>query len=125
MIDDLVTHARDHGLPTTLTTVGEPHPLTAVTEVSLYRIAQEALTNARRHAGPGATAEVRLRYTDDGVELEITNTGRTVLSPRSGLGIVGMRERAAAIGGTLTAAPRERGGFLVRAHVPITAEVAA
>lgn len=124
-LDDLVTHARDHGLPTTLTTVGEPHPLTAVTEVSLYRIAQEALTNARRHAGPGATAEVRLRYTDDGVELEITNTGRTVLSPRSGLGIVGMRERAAAIGGTLTAAPRERGGFLVRAHVPITAEVAA
>ena len=124
-LDDLVAHARDHGLPTTLTTVGEPHPLTAVTEVSLYRIAQEALTNARRHAGPGATAEVRLRYTDDGVELEITNTGRTVLSPRSGLGIVGMRERAAAIGGTLAAAPRERGGFLVRAHVPITAEVAA
>ena len=124
-LDDLVAHARDHGLPTTLTTVGEPHPLTAVTEVSLYRIAQEALTNARRHAGPGATAEVRLRYTDDGVELEITNTGRTVLSPRSGLGIVGMRERAAAIGGTLAAAPRERGGVLVRAHVPITAEVAA
>ncbi|MDZ8275183.1 sensor histidine kinase [Microbacterium aquimaris] len=124
-LDDLVAHARDHGLPATLTIVGEPRPLSAVTEVALYRIAQEALTNARRHAGPGATADVRVRYGAENVELEITNTGRATLTPRPGLGIVGMRERAAAIGGDLTAAPRERGGFLVRAEVPTTTAVPA
>lgn len=124
-LDDLVAHSRDHGLPTTLTVIGDPRPLSAVTEVGLYRIAQEALTNTRRHAGPGATADVRVRYCSDAVELEIANTGRATLAPRPGLGIVGMRERAAAIGGNLVATPRERGGFLVRAEVPTTAAVPA
>lgn len=108
------------GLPTTFTVVGEPVPVTPVTQVNLYRIAQEALTNARRHGGAGATAEVRLRYTDDRlVELEVVNSGRPVREPRAGLGQLGMRERAAASGGTIEFGPRERGGFRVRVAVPL------
>jgi signal transduction histidine kinase len=86
-------------------------------QVNLYRIAQEALTNARRHGGPDAAADVRLRFDDDHVELEVANRGREHVAGRAGL-IVGMRERAAASGGTLEAGPRPRGGFLVRARVP-------
>ena len=66
-------------------------------ELALYRIAQEALTNARRHAGPDASADVRLRYDRETVELEITNTGRVASMIRPGLGLVGMRERAAEV----------------------------
>lgn len=108
------------GLPTTFTVVGEPVTVTPMTQVNLYRIAQEALTNARRHAGPGATAEVRLRYTDESlVELEVVDTGRPVAVSRPGLGQLGMRERAAASGGTIEIGPRERGGFRVRVAVPL------
>lgn len=124
-IDDLVAHARENGLPTTLTVVGEPVEVPALVQVNLYRIAQEALTNARRHGGPEATADVRLRYAADAVELEVTNTGHNRASGRPGLGLVGMRERAAASGGTVEAGPRPRGGFLVRARVPVTAAAPA
>lgn len=116
---ELVAHANDNGLPTTLTVVGDETELPEVTQVNLYRIAQEALTNARRHGGPDAAADVRLRYGADDVELEIGSTGRTVGVVTPGLGLVGMRERASASGGTLDARPRERGGFLVRAVVPV------
>jgi signal transduction histidine kinase len=113
------------GLPTTFTAVGAPVPVTPVTQVNLYRIAQEALTNARRHGGTGATAEVRLRYTDDRlVELEVVNSGRPVPEPRPGLGHLGMRERATASGGTIEIGPRERGGFRVRVAVPLETSAA-
>ncbi|MCR2824734.1 sensor histidine kinase [Microbacterium sp. zg.Y909] len=121
---DLVAHANDNGLPTTFTVVGEPAEPSELVQVNLYRIAQEALTNVRRHAGPGATADVRLRYDADAVELEVTNTGR-VRADRPGLGLVGMRERAAASGGALEAGPRPRGGFIVRARIPLRAAVPA
>ncbi|WP_434811109.1 sensor histidine kinase [Microbacterium sp. bgisy189] len=124
-IDDLVAHARENGLPTTLTVVGEPVEVPALVQVNLYRIAQEALTNARRHGGPEATADVRLRYATDAVELEVTNTGLNRAGGRPGLGLVGMRERAAASGGTVEAGPRPRGGFLVRARVPVAAAAPA
>jgi len=132
-LPDLVGHASENGLPTTFTVVGDERPSSDLVQVNLYRIAQEALTNARRHGGPGATADVRLRYTTVGIELEVTNTGRAHLVGRPGLGLVGMRERAAASGGSLEAQPRERGGFLVRVRVPlvhatagrVTAEVRA
>ena len=120
MIPDLVARADEVGVPTTFTVVGDPRPVPELVQVNLYRIAQEALTNARRHGGPGATAEVRLRYDDAGVELEITNTGRNATGSRSGLGQLGMRERAAASGGTIEIGPRPRGGFLVRVSVPLT-----
>lgn len=114
----LVAHANDNGLPTTFAEVGDPVPVAEIAQVNLYRIAQEALTNARRHGGPAATADVRLRYAPDAVELEVSNTGRSHLVGRPGLGLVGMRERAAASGGQLEAGPRPRGGFLVRLRVP-------
>jgi signal transduction histidine kinase len=114
----LAEHATENGLPTTLSVVGEEVPLSEVVQVNIYRVAQEALTNARRHGGPDAAADVRLRYGDDSVELEVANTGRAAAPTRAGLGIVGMRERAAASGGTLEAGPRARGGYLVRLRVP-------
>ncbi len=120
-LTDLVAHAGANGLPTTLTIVGDVRPLPELIEVNVYRVAQEALTNARRHGGPGASADVRVRYGADGVELEVTNVGRTAVAARPGLGLVGMRERAAASGGTLDAGPRPRGGFRVRLHVPHSA----
>jgi len=121
-LPDLVAHANDNGLPTTLTIVGDPVPLPDLVQVNVYRVAQEALTNARRHGGPDAAADVRLRYGDDAIELEVVNTGRAVTAPmRPGLGLVGMRERAAASGGQLETGQRSRGGFLVRLRVPLAA----
>ncbi len=116
-LPELVEHAETHGLPTSLSIIGEPFDLPALTEVNLYRITQEALTNARRHGGPAATADVRVRYLDDCVELEVVNTGRPLLRSHTGLGLVGMRERAAASGGTIDLRGREN-GFLVRARLP-------
>jgi signal transduction histidine kinase len=122
----LVAASDASGLPTTLTIVGDPQPVPPVTQVNLYRIAQEALTNARRHGGASASAEVRLRYTADSlVELEVVNTGRQLAEARPGLGQLGMRERAAASGGSIEIAPRERGGFRVRVAVPLDSAVAA
>ncbi|MFC0198573.1 sensor histidine kinase, partial [Microbacterium arthrosphaerae] len=119
---DLVAHANDNGLPTTLAVVGEPVDLPELAQVNIYRVAQEALTNARRHGGPDAAADVRLRYDADAVELEVVNSGRSVAAPmRPGLGLVGMRERATASGGELETGPRARGGFLVRLRVPLPA----
>ncbi|WP_100812666.1 MULTISPECIES: sensor histidine kinase [unclassified Microbacterium] len=114
----LVEHAVEAGLPTTLSELGDPWPVPDVVQVNLYRIVQEALTNARRHGGPDARADVRLRYSPDAVEIEVTNDGRTGVPARGGLGLVGMRERASASGGTIDAGPRSRGGYLVRVRVP-------
>ncbi|RLK46622.1 sensor histidine kinase [Microbacterium telephonicum] len=117
-LPDLVVHANENGLPTSFDIVGDPREVPEIVQVNLYRITQEALTNARRHGSADAVADVRLRYTDAAVEVEITNTGR-VQPGRAGLGIVGMRERAAASGGTIEVGPRDRGGFLVRVRVPL------
>lgn len=118
-LDDLVSHAQENGLPTTLTIIGDAVEVPELVQVNVYRVAQEALTNARRHGGPGASADVRLRYGRGALELEIVNNGRVAALARPGLGIVGMRERAAASGGELIAEPRARGGFLVRFSVPL------
>jgi signal transduction histidine kinase len=122
-IAQLAQASRDAGLPTEYAVIGEPVPVPGTVGVNLYRIAQEALTNARRHAGIGATADVRVRYAPDAVELEVVNTGRAVGVLRPGLGQLGMRERALASGGTIELGPRTQGGFRVRASVPLkTAE---
>jgi signal transduction histidine kinase len=117
----LVEETNAAGMPTTFAVIGEPVAVPDLVQVNLYRIAQEALTNARRHAGPHASADVRVRYTAGRVELEITNTGR-VGPGAPGLGQLGMRERAAASGGTIEIGARPRGGYLVRARVPLTRE---
>lgn len=118
----LVQASIDAGLPTDLEIVGDPRPLPPTLSLNLYRIAQEALTNARKHAGPDAVAEVRVRYLPDAVELEVANTG--VARGRraiGGLGQLGMRERVATSGGSLEVGPRSRGGYLVRARLPVAA----
>lgn len=125
-LDDIAALAEastEAGLPTAYTVIGDPVPVPSLVAVNLYRIAQESLTNARRHAGPWATADVRVRYDEDGVEVEVVNTGRAIAQLRPGLGQLGMRERAAASGGTFEIAPRPPGGVRVRARVPLGAPV--
>lgn len=122
-IPELAAQSTAAGLPTTTQVVGEPVPLPPLVSLNLYRIAQEALTNSRKHGGVGARADVRLRYEPAAVELEVSDDGagtRRGTVSSSGLGLVGMRERVAADGGTLHAGPRSRGGFLVRARIPLT-----
>lgn len=118
---DLAEVMTASGTPTAHVVVGERRLVPDVVQVNLHRIAQEALTNARRHGGPDATAEIRVRYTDAVVELEIVNSGRLALDARPGLGQLGMRERAIASGGSLELRPRDRGGYLVRVTVPLDA----
>lgn len=115
------------GMPTTLTIVGEPAAVAQLVQVNLYRITQEALTNARRHGGPGTSADVRVRYGGAGVEVEITNAGRATSYAARGMGQIGMGERATVVGGTLEFGPRsgERGGYLVRVSVPLGARADA
>jgi signal transduction histidine kinase len=125
-VPELVAASTEAGVPTSYRVVGEVQPVPAIASVNLYRIAQEALTNVRKHAGPDATADVRVRYGADHVELEIANTGGpAVRRLPGGLGQLGMRERVAVSGGTLELGPRSRGGYLVRARIPLRAEASA
>lgn len=117
---DLVAAAREHG-DVALEVVGTPRPLSPIVELTAYRVVQEALTNTRKHAGPGARADVRLRYLDDVVEVEVADDGAGVRGGRGaglGVGQTGMRERVAAVGGTIEMGPKSRGGYLVRAAIP-------
>ncbi|QEO08983.1 sensor histidine kinase [Protaetiibacter larvae] len=119
-LDELVTASAEAGVPASFQVIGEPVAVPAIASVNLYRIAQEALTNVRKHAGPDATVDVRVRYGTGHVELEVANSGG--VSARrlpGGLGQLGMRERVAASGGTLELGPRSRGGYLVRARIPL------
>jgi signal transduction histidine kinase len=88
-------------------------------ELAAYRITQEALTNARRHA-PGAAVDVELRYTDHALRLRIRDNGpgAAPTTTAGGNGLPGMRERAAAVGGQLRTGPAQGGGFLVDATLP-------
>ncbi|WP_454051157.1 sensor histidine kinase [Cellulomonas sp. Marseille-Q8402] len=120
----LVQQAADTGLAAQFQVVGEPVRVPPLTSLNLYRICQEALTNVRKHAGAGARVDVRLRYEGDAVELEIADDGRggrRVRMTSGGLGLLGMQERVAADGGTLETGARGRGGYLVRARVPLAA----
>jgi signal transduction histidine kinase len=115
-LDRLVAGVRRSGLDVQLARNGGIPPLPAAVELAAYRIVQEALTNVTRHAGARAVA-VEITY-DDGVEIDVTDDG--VGGPViAGKGIAGMRERAAALGGTLDAAPVPSGGFRVHAHLPV------
>jgi signal transduction histidine kinase len=125
-VPELVAASVDAGLPTSYRVIGDAVPVPAVASVNLYRIAQEALTNVRKHGGPDASADVRLRYGSDHVELEVANSGGIAVHRMpGGLGQLGMRERVAASGGTLELGPRSRGGYLVRARIPLPEEIPA
>lgn len=118
-IPKLIDASREAGLPTEFTIVGTPVEVPGVVAVTIYRITQESLTNARRHAGAHVAADVRLRYGEGAVEVEVTNSGRLIAEPRPGLGMLGMRERTIAAGGVIEIGPREKGGFRVRASFPV------
>jgi signal transduction histidine kinase len=96
--------------------------LPAAVQLAAYRIIQESLTNVARHAGP-ARVTVRVTYGDAGIHVEVDDDGRApnnrIATIGSGSGITGMRERAAAVGGELSAGFRQGGGFRVSARLPI------
>jgi signal transduction histidine kinase len=117
----LVEQVSKAGLPVELKVEGEPVRLPPGVDLSAYRIVQEALTNALRHAGP-AHAWVVVRYAGEDVEIEVANDGRSESNgePR-GHGLVGMRERVAMCGGELRTGPREGGGFTISARLPVGA----
>ncbi|MEU0937762.1 sensor histidine kinase [Embleya sp. NPDC005971] len=119
-IDRLITESRAAGLPVEYEELGEPRALPPATALTLYRIVQEALTNARKHAGD-ARAFVRLEYGSDRVVVEICDDGDggAPTMPGGGYGLLGMRERVAVHGGTLEAGRRPGGGYRVVALVPL------
>ncbi|WP_307131275.1 sensor histidine kinase [Streptomyces aurantiacus] len=131
---ELIDESRDAtGSGTRLIVSGTVAPLAPGIEVTAFRIVQEALTNARRHA-PGAAVDVELRYGDDDLELRVRDngpgpggplTGFSHTADRAGHGLLGMRERAATVGGTLRTGPAPGGGFLVEARLPVRAEALA
>src|SRR5262245_10533299 len=119
-LDELLGSMRASGLPVEAVAEGEPRPLPPGVDLSAYRIVQEALTNALRHAG-GASAGVVVRYRSDAVELEIADDGPGPPEDPEvggGHGLIGMRERVQLFGGALEAGPRPGGGFLSRARLP-------
>jgi signal transduction histidine kinase len=133
-LDDLVTRVRDSGVPVEVSaTGGPPGRLPTAVDLAAYRVIQESLTNVLRHAG-AATATVSLGYQPGELRIEVVDTGRGrpgtpgdgrpdgrgAAGPGGpGHGIIGMRERVAAVGGELTAGPRPGGGFRVYARLPV------
>ncbi|MEU7576871.1 sensor histidine kinase [Streptomyces sp. NPDC041068] len=117
----LVERARAAGLAVELTVTGRERPLTPALDRAAYRIVQEALTNAARHAGGSARVGVRIGYGERelGIRVEDDGPADPKRPPREGTGLTGMRERVTALGGTLRAGPRKDGGFEVRAELPV------
>ena len=117
-IDALVEQVRAAGLPVDVVVEGEPKRLSPGVDLAAYRVVQEALTNALKHAG-AARAQVSIRYGADALELAVTNDGNVRRNGRGGHGLVGMRERVALYGGDFEAGPRQGGGYAVRASLPV------
>ena len=119
----LVAATSAAGTPTTLEPAGVPVPLPPPVALAAYRIVQESLTNVVRHAGR-VTATVSLRHDDGYLQVDVVNDGGqapAACSDGIGAGLAGMRERAAALGGTLDAGPCPGGGFAVHARLPVAA----
>jgi signal transduction histidine kinase len=124
-VNELLDEARSAaGTGLRLIVSGSPATLDPGVELAAYRIIQEALTNARRHA-PGAAVDVELHYEPDTLRLRVRDNGpgAPAVAPVAGHGLLGMRERAAAVGGRLRTGPADPGGYLVEATLPAKAEV--
>ena len=126
-LDRIVAESRRAGLPTEFTVHGRERPLPPTVGLTVFRIVQEALTNARKHAGE-ARAHVRLTYgvdrivvavRDDGAGSLAAGSGGPNRSGRSGYGLIGMHERVTLHGGSLSAGPLDGGGFEVKAGLPL------
>ncbi|MER7334420.1 MULTISPECIES: sensor histidine kinase [unclassified Micromonospora] len=119
----LLDRFRAAGLRVRHTVTGEPAPLPAGLELTLYRVVQEGLTNALKHAGVGAGVEVTLDHSRDAVVARVLDDGRgrppVSPAPSGGHGLVGMRERVSVYDGSLTAGPRLAGGWQVEARLPL------
>jgi signal transduction histidine kinase len=122
-LDSLVDQVREAGLPVELRVEGEQVQLPPGVDLSAYRIVQEALTNALKHAG-AARAEIVVRFGDAALELEILDDGPGAgpAANGGGHGLIGMRERAGLYGGVLEAGTRVGGGYAVRARLPLAGE---
>jgi signal transduction histidine kinase len=114
-LDELIDGVRLGGLDVHMTIDGPVEPLPSAVELAAYRIVQEALTNVTRHA-QAHDVSVHIEY-DEGVTIEVLDDG-VGGAPTAGNGLVGMRERALALGGSVTAGPHPGGGFRVAAHLP-------
>lgn len=118
----LAGRVRDTGVPVELSVTGTPEaPLPAGVDLAAYRVVQEALTNAVKHAA-GASVAVAVAHAPGELRVEVTDTGgRTTVraAAGSGRGLIGLRERLAVYGGTLQATPRPHGGYRVRALIPL------
>ncbi|WP_432973350.1 sensor histidine kinase [Dactylosporangium sp. CA-233914] len=121
-IEGLVEQIREAGVPAVLRVDGEPEVVEPGISLTVYRIVQEALTNALKHAG-AASVEVRLSFSASDVTVEICDTGRgpQLGTAAVGHGLLGMRERVMLYGGTLRTGPRPGGGYRVHARIPIEA----
>ncbi|MFD8384615.1 sensor histidine kinase [Streptomyces sp. NPDC059679] len=119
-LPELVAGCESAGLTVTVTTEGRVQPLSPGVDLTAYRIIQEALTNATKHASDHA-ARVRLVYSDSRLLITVTNEGAAVTPslPGGGYGLMGMRERAHSVGGDLRAGPRSEGGFEVATALPL------
>jgi signal transduction histidine kinase len=117
-LGDLLEAARSSGTPVRLELEGRVAPLAPGVELTAYRIVQESLTNARRHA-PGAAVEVSLHYGADSLRVRVSDDGPGPGADGEGHGLLGMRERVATVGGSLTTGPADGGGFLVEARLPL------
>ncbi|MFJ3666954.1 sensor histidine kinase [Streptomyces sp. NPDC090106] len=128
-LEELVGQTRAAGQPVELTEDGERRPMGSAVELAAYRVVQEALTNALKHA-PGHRTKVAVRYGDTEVEVEVTTEGRPLaataavrasapLGRGGGHGLVGLRERVSVCGGELLTGARPDGGFGVHARIPV------
>ena len=119
-LDALLGSLRDAGLESSITVEGDPSDVSPAVGLTLFRVAQEALTNTLKHAGP-ARSDVRLEIGSDRVVLDVNDDGRGAAAPSvngGGLGTIGMRERVESMGGRFTSGPRPGGGYGVRAEIP-------
>ncbi|MGW5581016.1 sensor histidine kinase [Micromonospora chokoriensis] len=127
-LPDLLARFDDAGLRVRSTVTGAPPELPPGLELTVYRVVQEALTNALKHAGVGASVEVALTYSDEAVVARVLDNGlgRPLVSPApsGGHGLLGMRERVTVYDGSLTAGPRPVGGWQVEVRLPLPSEPA-
>ncbi|QTE00424.1 sensor histidine kinase [Streptomyces cyanogenus] len=123
-LGELVDRVRAGGLPVDLAVEGTTRPLPPGVELCAYRVVQEGLTNALKHAGP-ARARVELRYGPHELTVRVTDDGEGTDPARvpvgTGHGLIGMRERAKLYGGTITVGPRSEGGYEVLLTLPTSA----
>ncbi|TMR23432.1 sensor histidine kinase [Nonomuraea turkmeniaca] len=123
-LDELLANVRGAGVVLTAETAGEPRPLSPGVELSAFRIVQEALSNAMRHA-PGAPVAVRLCYHPHALTIRVANAAPAAAvppSPGAGHGLLGMRERAAMLGGDLVTGPTPDGGYEVSVFLPVDSQ---